>query len=303
MKIIYTIVIVLLITVNVFAQAPDKMNYQAVIRDGSNNLISSTTVGMQFSILQGSISGSAVYIETQTPTSNVNGLVSLEIGTGAVISGSFAGIDWANGPYFIKSETDPTGGTNYTVTGASQLLSVPYALYAKTSGQSNNNFTHYIGELFEGGIIYHLWKDTNGVEHGLIVSLDDLGTSIWGDDNVLVGSQSPWNGSANSNSIISATNQSAASICANYNGGGFTDWYLPSLNELNLLWANLFNINMSIESNSGDIIQAALLLWSSNEVNANLAWPFYTLTGSIFDTNLFPITKTQQYNVRAVRKF
>lgn len=303
MKKIIAICAVLVMATSVFAQAPNKMSYQAIIRDGSNNLVSSTPVGIQISILQNSASGTAVYVETQTPTSNVNGLVSIEIGTGTVVSGNFTTIDWANGPYFIKSETDPTGGTNYTISGTSQLLSVPYALYAETSGQSDNDFSHYIGEPFGGGIIYHLWKDINGVEHGLIVSLDDLGTSIWGDDNILVGSQSPWNGSANSNAIISATNQSAASVCANYNGGSFSDWYLPSLNELNLLWANLFNVNMSLENNNGDIIPTALLLWSSNEVNANLAWPFYTLTGSIFDTNLYPITKTQQYNVRAIRKF
>lgn len=303
MKKIIAICAALVITASVFAQAPDKMSYQAIVRDGSNNLVSFTAVGMQISILQNSASGTAVYVETQTPTSNAQGLVSLEIGAGTAVTGDFTTINWESGPYFIKTETDPSGGTSYSITGTSQLLSVPYALYAKTSGQSDSGFSHYIGEQFEGGIIYHLWKDTNGVEHGLIVSLDDLGTSIWGDDNVLVGAQSPWNGGANSNAIISATNQSAASVCANYNGGSFSDWYLPSLNELNLLWTNLFNVNMSLENSNGDSIPTALLLWSSNEVNANLAWPFYTLTGSIFDTNLFSITKTQQYNVRAVRNF
>jgi len=80
--------------------------------------------------LQGTSSGTAVYVETQTPTTNTNGLVSLEIGAGAGVSGNFTTIDWANGPYFIKTETDPTGGTSYSITGISQLLSVPYALHA-----------------------------------------------------------------------------------------------------------------------------------------------------------------------------
>src|SRR5690554_6187962 len=133
MKKIITICAVLLMTASVFAQAPEKMSYQAVVRDGSNALVSSTAVGMQISILQGSASGTAVYVETQTPTSNANGLVSLEIGAGTVVSGDFTTIDWANGPYFIKTETDPTGGTSYTITGTSQLLSVPYALHAKTA--------------------------------------------------------------------------------------------------------------------------------------------------------------------------
>lgn len=133
MKKIITICAVLLMTASVFAQAPEKMSYQAVVRDGSNALVSSTAVGMQISILQGTSSGTAIYVETQTPTSNANGLVSLEIGSGTVVSGDFTTIDWANGPYFIKTETDPTGGTSYTITGTSQLLSVPYALHAKTA--------------------------------------------------------------------------------------------------------------------------------------------------------------------------
>ena len=119
-----------------FAQAPEKMSYQAVVRNTGNNLVTNQAVGMQISILQGSATGTAVYVETQTPTSNANGLVSLEIGSGAVVSGSMATINWANGPYFIKTETDPTGGSSYSITGTSQLLSTPYALYAKTAGSS-----------------------------------------------------------------------------------------------------------------------------------------------------------------------
>jgi hypothetical protein len=110
------------------------MSYQAVIRDNSNALVTNQIVGMQISILQGSANGTAVYVETQTPTTNSNGLVSIEIGGGSVVSGNFATINWANGPYFIKTETDPAGGTNYSITGTSQLLSVPYAQYAEKSG-------------------------------------------------------------------------------------------------------------------------------------------------------------------------
>ena len=106
MKRIITICAAILMTANVFAQSPEKMSYQAVVRDWSNNLVTSTAVGMQISILQGSSSGTAVYVETQTPTSNANGLVSIEIGAGTVVSGGFTTIDWSNGPYFIKSEKD-----------------------------------------------------------------------------------------------------------------------------------------------------------------------------------------------------
>jgi hypothetical protein len=142
MKKIYSIIAGLFLMTSVFlpqqasAQAPQKMSYQAVIRDNSNTLVTNQLVGMRISILQGSANGSASYTETQTPTTNANGLVSLEVGAGTVVSGTFAAINWTNGPYFIKTETDPAGGTNYTISGTSQLLSVPYAMYAANSGSS-----------------------------------------------------------------------------------------------------------------------------------------------------------------------
>jgi microcystin-dependent protein len=114
------------------AQAPDKMSYQAVVRDASEDLVVNATVGIQISILQGTSTGTPVYVETHTPSTNINGLVTLEIGAGTT-GDDFSSIDWANGPYFIKTETDPAGGTNYSISGTSQLLSVPYALYAETA--------------------------------------------------------------------------------------------------------------------------------------------------------------------------
>src|SRR5687768_8566825 len=133
-----------------FAQAPDKMSYQAVIRNASNTLVTSSPVGMRISILQGSATGPAAYVETQTPTTNLNGLASIEIGAGTVVSGVFSSIDWSLGPYFIKTETDPTGGTTYTITGTSQFLSVPYALHSRTAANVPTNvsaFTNDAGYL------------------------------------------------------------------------------------------------------------------------------------------------------------
>ena len=133
MKKIFTTLTAILITVTLWAQSPEKMNYQAVIRDTGDNLVTNQSVGMQISILQGSTSGTVVYAETHAPVTNTNGLISIEIGNGAVQSGDLTTIAWANGPYFIKTETDPSGGTSYSITGTSQLLSVPYALHAKTA--------------------------------------------------------------------------------------------------------------------------------------------------------------------------
>ena len=130
MEKLYTFIIASLLSMSTFAQSPDMMSYQAIVRDAADNLIVSSSVGMKISILQGSTSGTIVYSETQTPTSNQNGLVSIEIGAGTIVLGNFSAISWGNGPFFIKTETDPTGGANYTITGTSQLLSVPYAFHA-----------------------------------------------------------------------------------------------------------------------------------------------------------------------------
>jgi hypothetical protein len=148
MKTTYTLLLFLLATVSILAQAPEKMSYQAVLRDASNTLLTNQEVGMQISILQTTITGTAVYIETQTATTNINGLVSLEIGTGST-SDNFATIDWSAGPYFIKSATDPSGGGSYTITGTSQIMSVPFALYAKTSGSSEANATNIISNTID----------------------------------------------------------------------------------------------------------------------------------------------------------
>uniref|UniRef100_UPI0040480805 FISUMP domain-containing protein n=1 Tax=Algoriphagus sp. TaxID=1872435 RepID=UPI0040480805 len=118
----------LLASTAVWAQVPQQISYQSVIRDGNNVVVASSPVGIKISLLKGT--GSAVYVETHSKTTNANGLVSLEIGTGTVLSGSFTSIDWANGPYLIKTETDPTGGVNYSIPAVMALNSVPYALYA-----------------------------------------------------------------------------------------------------------------------------------------------------------------------------
>lgn len=119
-----------------FAQAPQRMSYQAVIRNASNALVSNAVIGVRVSILQTTTTGTTVYSETHLTATNINGLATLQIGDGSATTGNFATINWANGPYFIKTETDPNGGTNYTITGTSQLLSVPFALYAATSGNA-----------------------------------------------------------------------------------------------------------------------------------------------------------------------
>jgi len=129
-KTILTSSLFLLIATIVWAQVPEKMTYQAVVRDASNNLVQNQSVGMQLSILQGTVGGNAVYVETHSITTNDNGLVTTLIGSGSVQSGSIDGINWADGPYFLKTETDPSGGTSYTISATSQLVTVPYSFLA-----------------------------------------------------------------------------------------------------------------------------------------------------------------------------
>ena len=156
MKKIFTLIILLIFSTLSMAQTPDQISYQAVVRDGGNNLISNQTIGVQISILQGTTTGNAVYIETHTPESNENGLVTFEIGTGTVVSGDFSTIDWSSNSYFVQTDMDPAGGTNYTITAVSQLLSVPYAMHAKTA------------ETVSGGInetdpVFAAWDKSTGI--------------------------------------------------------------------------------------------------------------------------------------------
>ena len=134
-KLILSIVAIATIALTSFGQAPEGFKYQAVIRDAGNTILNNQAVGMQIEILQGGISGTPVYTESFAPTTNTYGLVNLEIGTGTSLD-DFSIIDWANDTYFIRTSIDVTGGSSYAVMGTNQLMSVPYALHAKTAESS-----------------------------------------------------------------------------------------------------------------------------------------------------------------------
>ncbi len=162
---------------NAAAQAPNKMSYQAVVRNTAGVLVANANVGIQISILQTTATGTAVFVERHTTPTNVNGLATLEIGGGALVSGNFTTINWANGPYFIKTETDPTGGTNYTISGTSQMLSVPYALFAAKSADNINSWsklgnnataTDFLGTTNNTDVVFK----RNGIEAGRISELN-----------------------------------------------------------------------------------------------------------------------------------
>jgi len=328
MRKIFTLLVALLLTASVFAQAPQKMSYQAVIRNSSDQLVTNTQIGMEINIRQGSETGTVVYTETQTPTTNANGLVSIEIGGGA----GFSTINWASDSYFIETKIAVVAPlTTYTITGTSQLLSVPYALHAKTAESItgtviagtnvtvtgagttaspyviNSSATHYVGELYGGGVIF--WVDQTG-DHGLICSMIDLSAiQAWSDvTDVLIGAtaQSDWDGQSNSNAIIAqSTATSASDLCdaytnADYGTGIFSDWYLPARGELNDLWNSLKAVQKALDSDGNGATTAILknYYWSSSECFNYTAWYFSFIYGYSYYYD-----KDDTHYVRAVRAF
>ncbi len=135
------IIIIFFFPIFAIAQAPQKINFQSILRNTNGEVVANKSVSLKISILSGSISGSSVYGETHAKTTDASGLISLQIGNGTVLSGIFANIDWGGASHFIKLEADFSGGSNYVVLGTQELMSVPYALYASKTDTSALNLT------------------------------------------------------------------------------------------------------------------------------------------------------------------
>ena len=300
-----------LLTLVVNAQTPpNAFNYSAVARNAAGQPIATTTIGIQITILKTSPTGASQYSENHFINTDAFGLFNLVIGAGAVQSGSMATIDWSNDNYYLKVGMDAAGGTNFLIMGTTQLLSVPYAMYAKSAGSlsgggSGGGFTHYIGEEFGGGVVFHLWKDALGVEHGLIIDKTDLSTAqVWSNiDATLIGpsAQSSWDGLSNSNAIVGQAGHtsSASALCLNSTNGAQSDWYLPSVQELNMLWNNYYTVARSLTQISGATQLQPAYYWSSTETGNYYAWTFGFLNGLAFNSG----NKTTTDYVRAVRAF
>ncbi len=185
-------------------------------------------------------------------------------------------------------------------------MSVPYALYAANAGTATGggNFTHYIGEEYGGGVIFHLLKDNAGVEHGLIVALTDQSTSqVWSNvTSTLIGAsaQSSWDGLSNSNAIVGQVGHtsSAAKLCLDLVSGGQSDWYLPSIQELNMLWNNYYTVARVLSQIPGATQLSKSYYWSASEASATNAWTFPFNYGSTPSGYKYNTTY-----VRAVRAF
>lgn len=308
MKKLFTL-LALAITFISTAQAPQGFNYQATVRNSSGALIINQNVLFKFNVMLNSQTSLPVYSEShQAPTDDL-GQVNLVIGTGTATTGTFTGINWASGTYYLGIELNT--GSGYVAMGTTQLLSVPYALYANSAGSTTGNtagFTHYVGELFGGGIIVSVWK-TAGVEHGLIASLTDLSSAMpWTTPDfqqIEIGptAQSAINGLANTNAIVAqagAGTTYAAGLCKAYNAGGFTDWYLPAINELKQCYNSLQIVNEILgDTNGFEVLNFdSSFYWSSTESFSSTAWNQLFNNGDTGSGD-----KGRANAVRAVRRF
>lgn len=290
MRIKIILIVYIISTVGkLYSQIPEKMSYQAVIRNNNDQLVTNSDIGMQISILQDSPEGTSVYIERHFPTTNQNGLISIVIGDGIVVLGNLAIIDWSEGSYFLKTETDLNGGANYTITGTNQILSVPYALHAKTA-DSLSGSNYYLGQEKDGGIIFYIYKGSDGHEHGLIVSKTESNAK-WQNAGVLVNASHSWDGVFNTNLM---TNSPAKTYVVSLGEG----WYLPSIDELSILWHNRFHVNKVLSYLGSTLLPNTAKYWSSTEYNASTAWIFDFNNGFSGGND-----KLSSVSVRAIRAF
>ena len=240
-----------------------------------------------------------------------------------------------------KKQIDSTGGTTYSIASISELLSVPYALHAKTAesitGSGSGSSGHYVGELFGGGVV--CWVDHTG-QHGRILSMVDLTTTgkIWSNVSQVtqtLGTTNDWDGAANTAAIIgqSGHTSSASKLCADYTNadygtGTYSDWYLPSIAELTHVWNNIYEIQkpLTLDGNSATKPLKGFILdmnendvtkyWSSSAlpIKGNAEGYEYTMAWAydfvVSDSGLhFGITggsvlsEYSLYNVRAMRVF
>jgi hypothetical protein len=289
----------ILLSFGINAQSSEAFKYQAVARDATGEILSNQSLSFRISILQESASGTSVYSETHEVSTNIFGLVNLEISNGTIVSGDFSTIDWGADTYFVQVEMDEAGGSNYQTMGTSQLLSVPYALYAK-----NGSTKYQIGDQAKGGIIF--WVDETG-EHGLVAAPIDQSDGIaWSNGELRVtNATGDGIGAGEMNTMLiialqtndNTTGNFASKLCSDLmitgaNGEIYGDWYLPSKHELDLMYNNLHSAGLGNFNPSKPY-------WTSKELDSTNAWIQSFANGGQID-----FSKTDvNCHVRAVRAF
>lgn len=234
MKQIIAFLVLAFLAINIFGQSPEKMSYQAVVRDNNNDFVANSIIGIQISILQKT---TVVYVDNQTPMTNANGLISIEIG-GKI---GFDLIDWANGPYYIKTDIDPKGGKNYIISGTSQLMSVPYAFHAQTASYLTGGETLKLKSA-EPGVNAQSWSKFGNTKTDPLV--DKLGTTDLADMVFVTNNKERLrirnDGSADLSGSLTVKNN----VFLNTSAGGTT-------NSGTLTVGGITNLNNSLNINNG----------------------------------------------------
>ncbi len=285
-----------LIKFNAFAQSPERLNYQAVVRNASGSLVANQAVGMRVTLLKGSATGTAVYTETHTKTTNASGLLSLEIGGGTVVSGSFASIPWGQGPYFIKTETDVAGGTNYQLTSTSQLLSVPFSLYAQSAAlkYSSSGDTLFSGKEYvivpglstanTNAVVNGSPSVTTSVASAVTTVSASLGGEVINGGSSAVTSRGICYGTTASPTILNSTGASGSGT------GSFTT-SLPGLNPATTYYARAYATNGTGTSYGNQV--SFTTLGAAGQACAQGS----TLTVTHTAGEVAPVTKTVTYKL------
>ena len=285
------------------AFAQNGINYKALIKDGSGNVVANQSITIQLSILVGAAE-TLVYQETHTPTTDTNGIAIVNIGEGTPDSGDFNTIDWGSDTHFLNVQINT--GDGLTDLGTTQFMAVPYALNAKSVDSCGLS----IGDSYQGGIIFYL--DSTGC-HGLVCAPTDQATNI----PASVGGHVPHSinngigaGYINTEYIVGIRGDGyyAAKICYDLSLGGFDDWYLPSKYESELILLNIGGAAPSPNTNIGNFsvgMDGPLLYWSSTSYTTEQDFDIWVtqLAGVKIYYNTLHYDSSFYTAVRAIRAF
>ena len=280
--------------------------YNTLVLNSSKLLLKNAHLGIKATIIKGDEKGHVIYAETLKGQTNNKGNLTIDIGVGYVVAGKFSNFDFSSGPYIIKLELDPHGGTNYTINISRPFVNLAKGTTApfKFSVGSKVIVKRFIGELYGGGIIFHLSKDSLGNEHGLIASLQDVSTSAkWGLSGIdFYGFKNASDGKDNYKAMLNngAEPGTAARIVEKYQHDGYKDWYLPALKELLLLYQVKEVIDKILDTDKSEKTKGLERkhYWSSTGYSASTSWFF-----SFYNGGATNYGKNYVFNVRAIRAF
>ena len=280
--------------------------YNTLVLNSSKLLLKNAHLGIKATIIKGDEKGQVIYAETLKGQTHTKGNLAIDIGVGYVVSGKYSNFDITGGPYVIKLEIDPHGGTNYTINITRPFVNLAKGTTApfRFSVGSKVIVKRYIGELYGGGIIFYLTKDSLGNEHGLIASLHDVSTAAkWGLNGIdFYGFKNASDGKDNFKAMLNngAEPGTAAKVVEKYQHDGYKDWYLPALKELLLMYQVKDIIDKTLDTDKNEKTKGLERkhYWSSTGYSASTSWFF-----SFFNGGATNYGKNYVFNVRAVRAF